>query len=211
MNRSETVRFGRFVLDGRLCELRCDDQPVKLRRRGMELLWYLIQHRDRVAPADEIHARVWDDVIVGDAALATTIRTIRKALGDDGHRLIQTVRGHGYRFTGDVERIGSPAPSPPTAPPAPTCRADTALDDLIKHLREALEQAEPARGIRIVVVEALPGHSTPQAPWGALASRDALSEHGPAIPGRAVARNGQTPAGSWLEAAAESGTRIRTP
>jgi len=209
MGQSETVRFGRFVLDGPLCELRCDDRPVELRRRAMTLLWYLIRHRDRVVPADELHDQVWEDVIVGDAALATTIRTIRKALRDDGHRLIQTVRGHGYRFTGDVEQIGSPSPSPPAPPLAVPRRHGTALDELLVRLHRALEEAEPG-GIRIVVVEAVADDSAPHAPWSALASRDARTEHASALPGCAPARNGNTPRSALIPGEGASRTRLRT-
>jgi len=91
-----------FVLDGRLRELRCEGQRIPLQPKPMALLWYLVRHRDRVVPGDELRRAVWRGVHVGEQALSGTLRDLRRALGPAGRELIQTLRGHGYRFLGEV-------------------------------------------------------------------------------------------------------------
>jgi pimeloyl-ACP methyl ester carboxylesterase/DNA-binding winged helix-turn-helix (wHTH) protein len=117
---SATYRFGRFDLDpslGRLCH---DGQLVRIEPRALALLCYLVAHRDRVVPKEELLATVWGGEFVSDAALATGMRTVRLAIGDTGsqQRLIRTVHRRGYQFvapttkaavTGPVEAVEATA------------------------------------------------------------------------------------------------------
>jgi DNA-binding winged helix-turn-helix (wHTH) protein len=52
---------------------------------------------------------VWPGVFVGDAVLKSTIRELRKALGDDSHepRFIETAHRRGYRFMAPVTAIAA--------------------------------------------------------------------------------------------------------
>jgi Tol biopolymer transport system component len=45
---------------------------------------------------------LWPDTFVEEANLSYQISTLRKALGDDGARWIETVPKHGYRFAGEL-------------------------------------------------------------------------------------------------------------
>ena len=96
-----------------------------------ELLLYLVRHRDRVVPKDELLDSVWSDTAVTEASLARAVSLARRAIGD-GVRDAPFIRTHprvGYRFTADVtEAGGAAAPadtqrSPSPAPPAEAARS----------------------------------------------------------------------------------------
>ena len=68
-------------------ELLRDGVEVRLIPRYFDLLRLLVERRDEAVHRQEIFDRVWADVIVSDGALSQAIRTLRRALGDDPHRL----------------------------------------------------------------------------------------------------------------------------
>lgn len=65
------------------------------------LLHFFMTHPERVYSRSQLLDRVWGgDVYVEERTVDVHIRRLRKALGLHGHdRLIQTVRGAGYRFS----------------------------------------------------------------------------------------------------------------
>ena len=69
-----------------------------------EVLAYLVEHRDRVVPKEELMDTVWGGRFVSETAVTSRIKQARQAVGDNGHaqRLIRTVHGKGYRFVGPV-------------------------------------------------------------------------------------------------------------
>jgi DNA-binding winged helix-turn-helix (wHTH) protein len=97
--------FGDVELDEALLEVRRGGKPVPLAPRSLELLRYLIAHRDRVVSKQELFETVWSGVLVSDAALAGALRDLRRAIGDDGEqqRWLQTQRRRGYRFLGPLD------------------------------------------------------------------------------------------------------------
>ena len=97
-------RFGPFELDLAKVELRCDAQVRPLQPQVFALLAFLVEHRDRLVSKDELFEKVWDGRIVTDSALASRVKSARKALGDDGkaQRFIRTVHGQGFRFVADA-------------------------------------------------------------------------------------------------------------
>ena len=97
--------FGSFEADEALRELRREGRPVEIQPTPLRLLMYLLQNRERVIPKDELLDRVWSDTTVSDGVLFTALKEIRRALGDDGsrQRVIQTLRGRGYRLIAPVE------------------------------------------------------------------------------------------------------------
>jgi len=68
------------------------------------VLAYLLAHRERLVPKEELLDEVWGDRFVSESALTTRIKEIRRAIGDDGshQRLVLNVRGRGYRFIGQL-------------------------------------------------------------------------------------------------------------
>ncbi len=119
-------RFGEFELNLDRYELRNSGAAVKAEPRVLEVLDYLIQHRDRVVPKEELLDKLWPDVHVSESALTTAIRDARRALGDSptDPRWIRTVYGRGFRFVGTV---GGAAPAAPAATPAPDSKSIAVL------------------------------------------------------------------------------------
>src|SRR5215467_2328985 len=125
--------FGDYVLDTQRHELHHAGEPIKLRRKVFQVLAYLLMHRERVVPKEELLAHLWPDQFVGDAALKSCITALRKALGEgpplswrpsadavagngpyspaptqsrqEGRtpRFVHTLHGQGYRFVAAVE------------------------------------------------------------------------------------------------------------
>lgn len=81
-----------------------DDRAVHFQPQVFDLLLFLVENAHRIVTRDEIIERVWRGRIVSDDAIASRIRDLRRALGDGDrdHRLVRTVRGRGFRFTGKV-------------------------------------------------------------------------------------------------------------
>ena len=106
-------RFSEFELNLDRYELRRDGTPVKAEPRVLEVLNYLVEHRDRVVPKEELLDKLWPDVHVSESALTTAIRDARRALGDSPTepRWIRTVYGRGFRFVGTL----GAAPAAPVA------------------------------------------------------------------------------------------------
>src|SRR5262245_21213301 len=61
--------FGDYVLDTQRHELQHAGEPVKLRRKVFQVLAYLLMHRERVVPKQELLEHLWPEQFVGDAAL----------------------------------------------------------------------------------------------------------------------------------------------
>lgn len=106
-------RFADFELDMDRFELRKNGAPVAVEPQVFSLLALLITNRERMVSKDEIHERIWNGRVVSEAALSSRIRSVRKAIGDDGgaQRLIRTVHGKGFRFVGAVSDGAGVAPS----------------------------------------------------------------------------------------------------
>ena len=104
------LRFDRYVLDlDRGCLL-LDGSEIVLRPKTFAVLQYLIENSGRLVSKDELFAAVWPNLAVTDDALVQSIGELRRALGDDGQRLIRTVPRRGYRFESAVSVIAPPGP-----------------------------------------------------------------------------------------------------
>ena len=108
-----------LVLDTALFELRRNGRAVRMEPQTFDVLTYLVSHRDRVVPKEELMDAVWGGRFVTEAAVTSRIKQARRAMGDDGRgqRLIRTVHGRGYRFVADVtvEAPGEPTGESPAA------------------------------------------------------------------------------------------------
>ena len=99
--------FGAFRLDAERFELSRGPEPLRLEPQVLALLVHLVRNRDRMVTKDEIVAEVWHGRAVSDASISSRIRSVRRAVDDDGEgqTIIRTVHGRGFRFVADVVEV----------------------------------------------------------------------------------------------------------
>lgn len=97
--------FGEYALDTQLYELRQAGTLRKVEPQVFNVLAYLIQHRDRVVSRQELLDRLWPEQFISETVLGYCVMEARKAVGDSGQkqRIIQTLRGRGFRCVADIE------------------------------------------------------------------------------------------------------------
>src|SRR5436309_74762 len=151
----------------------CGEQRLLLSPRTFAVLRHLVQHPNRLIMREDLLASVWRDTIVSDAALATCIRDLRKALGDSSGapRYIQTVHRRGFRFIGPIAPLtaaasgagaGGPGSGPHEQGPVSFLAAAPKTGPLVGReaelgrLRERLERARRAQR-QLVFVTGEPG------------------------------------------------------
>lgn len=114
-SKTMTFRLGPFELDADGYRLTRRGELVDAEPRVLEVLAYLVAHRERLVGKEELVREVWKDAFVSDASITRAVSEARAALGDTGEeqRWITTVYGRGYQFVGEVEEPASaesPAP-----------------------------------------------------------------------------------------------------
>jgi len=112
-------RFQGYTIDTGTFEIRRGEQRIPTEPQVLELLVYLIDHRDRVVTRDELLEVLWSGRYVSDSALSSCVKSARKLVGDDGEsqRCIRTIPRRGFRFVAAVE-TSARQPVAPSAPPA---------------------------------------------------------------------------------------------
>ena len=68
------LNFGGFRLDVDARRIYSTDGELAVEPKVIEVLCYLIQHRDRLVPLAELHAEVWAGRVVTDTAVRRTDR-----------------------------------------------------------------------------------------------------------------------------------------
>ena len=95
-------------------ELRRFGRRIKLEKKPMELLIFLVRRREQMVSREEIVKKLWRSSLFIDTErnLNNIIRKIRTALGDDSAkpRFLETIVGKGYRFIGPVRVIDAQFP-----------------------------------------------------------------------------------------------------
>jgi len=96
----EPVEIGGLRLDPQTFRVTGNGQPVTLSPTEFRLLHYLMKQPDRVHSRAKLLDNVWGDhVFIEERTVDVHIRRLRLALQPTGHdRLVETVRGGGYRF-----------------------------------------------------------------------------------------------------------------
>ncbi len=102
-------------LDRAGLEIRLDGESVPVEPQVYDVVAYLVDHRDRVVPKEELLDEIWGDRFVSESALTSRIKSARRAVGDNGRSqsVIKTVHGRGYRW------VAAPLESPIDQPAAP--------------------------------------------------------------------------------------------
>jgi len=96
-----SFHFGDIEIDFERAEVRKAGEPLALAGKELQLLRYLVNHRDRVVPREEILQQVWEyDSEISSRTIDVHIAWLRQKLDNPQNpKFIQTVRGKGYRFT----------------------------------------------------------------------------------------------------------------
>ncbi len=101
----EIYEFGVFQLDiGKGVVLR-EGQPVPMQWKTFELLCVLIKSNGDLVKRDELMNELWADTFVEENNLSQQISALRRALGENGTKYIETVAGRGYRFLPEVRVV----------------------------------------------------------------------------------------------------------
>jgi len=96
------IRVGQLELDRSTRKVCRESRQVDLSAREFDLLSYLMEHRGEVLSRDRLLNAVWGVSFYGDENnLEVYVRYLRLKLDDTDRRLIQTVRGVGYRLAAD--------------------------------------------------------------------------------------------------------------
>ena len=99
--QSETaiLEFEDLVLHEEQHEVRRGGAPLDLTPTEFKLLHYLLVNRNRIMSKNQIRQRVWEYDFDGhDNSVEIFICSLRRKMEVHGPRLIQTVRGFGYRL-----------------------------------------------------------------------------------------------------------------
>ena len=103
--KREIVDIGDLRLDTRTQEVTVRGQPVELSALEFKLLCFLASHPRHVFSRDRLLDAVWgDDRFVTPRTVDVHIRRLREKIEvqPDHPRLLQTVRGSGYRFSAEL-------------------------------------------------------------------------------------------------------------
>ncbi len=102
---SDRIEYEGLTLDQAGHRVLVGDRTIQLGPTEYRMLEFFMSHPERVYSRNQILDRVWGgNVYVEERTIDVHIRRLRKALEEFGYdRLIQTVRGAGYRFSTRVE------------------------------------------------------------------------------------------------------------
>jgi class 3 adenylate cyclase/predicted ATPase len=149
--------FADCVLDTQRYTLQRAGQSLILRPKVFQVLHYLLEHRQRVVSRQELCEQVWPDQFISEATLDSHLRSVRQAVGDSGQtqRVIQTLRGHGYRFVVSVTEVApmaadEPIPRSATPPPVESPEVPAA----------SAAEAPPVTPLRPLALAPLPAHAS---------------------------------------------------
>lgn len=116
--------FNSFQLEPAARRLRHADEEIAVEPRVLDLLVYLVEHRERALGRDELIAAVWGRSDGSDAILGQAILKARKLVGDDGNLqcCIRTVPRFGYQWVAATV-VQSPQTAPLTQSAVPRAAA----------------------------------------------------------------------------------------
>ena len=112
-------KFDVFEFDADRFELLdANGTQIELQTRSLELLALLLRHPGALIDKKSTQEEIWGGLHTSPGAMRMQVRKLRAALGDteEPHRLIETMRGKGLRFVGEVSVEGgggNEADSPP--------------------------------------------------------------------------------------------------
>ena len=100
----QIIEIGKLKFDPISHHVTISNQVINLGPTEFKLLKFFLAHQNRVFTRDQILNHVWgQNVYLDERTIDVHIRRLRKAIMVDKHdRLIQTIRGSGYRFSANI-------------------------------------------------------------------------------------------------------------
>jgi two-component system, OmpR family, alkaline phosphatase synthesis response regulator PhoP len=98
-----SFRFGEVEVDFERAEVRKRGECINLSAKELQLLRYLLNHRGKIIPREELLQQVWEySPEVSSRTVDVHIAWLRQKLEDrpQSPKYISTLRGRGSRFTG---------------------------------------------------------------------------------------------------------------
>jgi two-component system phosphate regulon response regulator PhoB len=101
---ADEIEIGGLRIDNIGHRVTAEGRPVEIAPTEYRLLHFFMTHADRAFSRSQLLDQVWgDQVYVEERTVDVHVRRLRKALEGFGHdRLLQTVRGVGYRFSDKI-------------------------------------------------------------------------------------------------------------
>jgi DNA-binding winged helix-turn-helix (wHTH) protein len=108
------LEFADCLFDSDTREVFRKGRPAHLSPKAFHVLELLLKDRPRALSKDELHEKVWPGTFISEATLASAISEIRAVIGDSGRkgRLLRTVHGYGYAFSGEAKNASRAASGP---------------------------------------------------------------------------------------------------
>ena len=98
-DKGRLLQSGSLKLDTAARRVFLEEQEISLKNKEYELLLFFMRNAGMVFDRETLYERVWGLEAMGDSAtVAVHINRLREKLGEG---VIQTVRGAGYRFSGE--------------------------------------------------------------------------------------------------------------
>ncbi|MGH7788279.1 MAG: AAA family ATPase [Candidatus Binatia bacterium] len=140
MSGPAVISFPPFRLDLHSGRLWRGPDEVVVKPKAIALLAGLAKNPRRLLSKDELVNAVWGNTHISDDTLRSTLRELRRALGEDSKqpRYIETVHGRGYRFVAVVEVPLAEQPGVQAAPHSTLVGRGAAVDEL----RELFHKAD---------------------------------------------------------------------
>lgn len=92
------LSYGKLTVDLAARLVSFNGEPVSLTKKEFDLLAFLLKHKNRAVPREELLSAVWDYDYAGDTNVVDVyVRYLRQKVEEPlGIRFIETVRGVGY-------------------------------------------------------------------------------------------------------------------
>jgi two-component system phosphate regulon response regulator PhoB len=96
---NDSVQVGELHLDAATYRVSHQGRELKVGPTEFKLLHFLMKHPERVHTRGSLLDRVWGDhVFIEERTVDVHVKRLRESLGDAG-KMIETVRGAGYRLS----------------------------------------------------------------------------------------------------------------
>jgi DNA-binding winged helix-turn-helix (wHTH) protein len=80
---------------------------VNLRPQSLSVLHILASNEGKLVDRNSLMNTVWRDIAVTDDSLVQCIGDIRRAIGSDGHKIIQNIPKKGYKLLAPQKKNGN--------------------------------------------------------------------------------------------------------